>query len=113
MPTDIDWDAKWNQMLAILQEFADSERRGYQLIFLADSDNHHEEVVAQILPSGVTEYDPENRKYSDGIICANCGKLIVPGDDPGSYCHFGPNYWIHCGPDGEGETTATPRPSAD
>lgn len=60
------WDAKWSSIVAALQEFADAERRGYQIIFLADSEDHHEEVVAQILPAGVKEYDPEKGLYSDG-----------------------------------------------
>lgn len=64
--TGAEWDRRWNDMLAILQAFADAERVGYQLLMLETRDNHHEALVAEILPAGVDSYDPDSGRYSDG-----------------------------------------------
>ncbi|HWC39368.1 MAG TPA: hypothetical protein VG476_12600 [Acidimicrobiales bacterium] len=64
--TPAEWDAKWDELLFILQAFANVEHQGYQVVALASTDNHHESVVAQVLCDGVTEYDPEKGLYSDG-----------------------------------------------
>jgi hypothetical protein len=64
--TGQEWDSAWYLAIGILQTFANAERQGYQVIALESRDNHHEQVVAEILCDGVKEYDPDNGKYSDG-----------------------------------------------
>lgn len=69
VPTD--FDSAWQLAMDILQVLANDERMGYQVIALEVKDNHHENMVAQILPDGVAEYDPDLGFYSDGDIKEN------------------------------------------
>lgn len=62
-----DRDFYWGLALSLLKVLANEYHHGYQILALATVEDHHEDVLKEILPDGVTTYDPDNNKYSDQL----------------------------------------------